>query len=105
MSTIRLLLIPNLLICNLQFSAFLIYHSGIVFQAAWVCQCDSALVARLEADFKSTLQQGNSLEQWAAWLKAVVSTVLKPYQGRPDFTKAARQLLLKWSFYSSMVIR
>jgi len=74
-------------------------------QASWVCQCDGALVARLEADFKSTLQQQNSLEQWAAWLKAVVNTVLKPYQGRPNFTTAARQLLLKWSFYSSMVIR
>ncbi|KAF6198175.1 hypothetical protein GE061_007922, partial [Apolygus lucorum] len=74
-------------------------------QASWVCQCDGSLVARLEADFKATLQQQNSLEQWAAWLKAVVATVLKPYQGRPNFTTAARQLLLKWSFYSSMVIR
>ncbi|XP_014261272.1 DNA-binding protein RFX2 isoform X3 [Cimex lectularius] len=74
-------------------------------QASWVCQCDASLVARLEADFKATLQQQNSLEQWAAWLKAVVATVLKPYQGRPNFTTAARQLLLKWSFYSSMVIR
>ncbi|XP_073976592.1 regulatory transcription factor Rfx isoform X3 [Rhodnius prolixus] len=74
-------------------------------QASWVCQCDGNLVARLEADFKATLQQQNSLEQWAAWLKAVVATVLKPYQGSPNFTTAARQLLLKWSFYSSMVIR
>jgi regulatory factor X 1/2/3 len=70
-----------------------------VSQASWVCGCDVTLVARLEADFKSTLQQHNSLEQWASWLKAVVNTVLKPYQGRPNFTTAARQLLLKWSFY------
>uniref|UniRef100_A0A1B6LH39 RFX-type winged-helix domain-containing protein n=1 Tax=Graphocephala atropunctata TaxID=36148 RepID=A0A1B6LH39_9HEMI len=74
-------------------------------QASWVCQCDGILVQRLEADFKVTLQQQNSLEEWATWLKNVVSTVLKPYQGKPNFTKAARQFLLKWSFYSSMVIR
>lgn len=68
-------------------------------QASWVCQCDGMLVQRLEADFKVTLQQQNSLEDWATWLKNVVSVVLKPYQGKPNFTKAARQFLLKWSFY------
>ncbi|XP_066992717.1 DNA-binding protein RFX2 isoform X2 [Anabrus simplex] len=74
-------------------------------QASWVCQCDDGVVQRLEADFKVTLQQQNSLEQWAAWLKGVVTQVLKPYEGKPNFAKAARQFLLKWSFYSSMVIR
>ncbi|XP_034934606.1 DNA-binding protein RFX2-like isoform X3 [Chelonus insularis] len=74
-------------------------------QASWVCQCDYAVVQRLEADFKVTLQQQNSLEQWAIWLKGVVTQVLKPYEGKPTFAKAARQFLLKWSFYSSMVIR
>ncbi|KAJ8408613.1 hypothetical protein AAFF_G00252480 [Aldrovandia affinis] len=74
-------------------------------QASWVCQCEEGLVQRLEQDFKVTLQQQSSLEQWAAWLANVVSQVLKPYEGRPSFPKAARQFLLKWSFYSSMVIR
>ncbi|XP_012288679.1 DNA-binding protein RFX2 isoform X2 [Orussus abietinus] len=74
-------------------------------QASWVCQCDYSVVQRLEADFKVTLQQQNSLEQWAVWLKGVVTQVLKPYEGKPTFAKAARQFLLKWSFYSSMVIR
>lgn len=74
-------------------------------QAAWVCQCDNDIVARFEADFKLTLQQQNSLEQWASWLKNVVKSALKPYEGKPSFSKAARQFLLKWSFYSSMVIR
>ncbi|XP_063982439.1 DNA-binding protein RFX2 isoform X2 [Diachasmimorpha longicaudata] len=74
-------------------------------QASWVCQCDYTVVQRLEADFKMTLQQQNSLEQWAVWLKSVVTQVLKPYEGKTTFAKAARQFLLKWSFYSSMVIR
>ncbi|KRT83867.1 hypothetical protein AMK59_4890, partial [Oryctes borbonicus] len=74
-------------------------------QASWVCQCDHEIVARFEADFKLTLQQQNSLEQWASWLKNVVKCALKPYEGKSTFSKAARQFLLKWSFYSSMVIR
>ncbi|XP_052463657.1 transcription factor RFX3 isoform X2 [Carassius gibelio] len=74
-------------------------------QASWVCQCEEGVVQRLEQDFKATLQQQSSLEQWAAWLDNVVTQILKPYEDKPSLPKAARQFLLKWSFYSSMVIR
>lgn len=73
-------------------------------QASWVCQCDHEIVARFEADFKLTLQQQNSLEQWASWLKNVVKSALKPYEGKSTFSKAARQFLLKWSFYRSVSV-
>ncbi|XP_053318845.1 MHC class II regulatory factor RFX1 isoform X6 [Spea bombifrons] len=74
-------------------------------QASWVCRCADRVVQRLEQDFKMTLMQQSSLEQWAVWLDSVVTQVLKPYQGNPGFPKAAKLFLLKWSFYSSMVIR
>ncbi|XP_031417158.1 MHC class II regulatory factor RFX1a [Clupea harengus] len=74
-------------------------------QASWVCRCEDRVVQRLEQDFKLTLQQQNSLEQWAAWLDGVVSQILKPYVSTAAFPKAAKLFLLKWSFYSSMVIR
>ncbi|MCJ8748129.1 hypothetical protein PDJAM_G00161550 [Pangasius djambal] len=74
-------------------------------QASWVCACEERTVQRIEQDFKMTLQQQKSLEQWAAWLDSVVTHVLKPYTSSPSFTKAAKLFLLKWSFYSSMVIR
>ncbi|XP_057187352.1 MHC class II regulatory factor RFX1 [Triplophysa rosa] len=74
-------------------------------QASWVCGCDDGVVQRMEQDFKMTLQEQNSLEQWAAWLDGVVSQVLKPYTGSSAFPKVAKLFLLKWSFYSSMVIR
>ena len=45
------------------------------------------------------------MEQWAEWLNRVVEQVLQPHQGTDNFPKAARQFLLKWSFYSSMIIR
>ncbi|XP_070498148.1 DNA-binding protein RFX2 isoform X2 [Chironomus tepperi] len=74
-------------------------------QASWVCQCDSTTVQRLESEFKAALQQQNSLEQWATWLRHVVDQALEDYRGKVSYVKAARQFLLKWSFYSSMVIR
>ncbi|XP_056266168.1 MHC class II regulatory factor RFX1 isoform X3 [Pseudoliparis swirei] len=75
-------------------------------QASWVCQCEDRVVQQLEQDFKMTLQQQNSLEQWATWLDAVVSEALKPYEHNPAaLPKAAKVFLLNWSFYSSMVIR
>lgn len=70
-----------------------------------MCECEASTVQRLENEFKAALQQQNSLEQWASWLRMVVDSALKEYEGRPTFPKAARQFLLKWSFYSSMVIR
>ncbi|XP_065434275.1 DNA-binding protein RFX2 isoform X8 [Chrysemys picta bellii] len=74
-------------------------------QASWVCQCEEGTVQKLEQDFKLTLQQQSSLDQWASWLDNVVTQVLKHHEDSPSFPKAARQFLLKWSFYSSMVIR
>lgn len=78
-------------------------------QAAWVCECDPVLVQRLELEFKEALQQGHTLEQWAAWLRQVAQNALRNVRidaaGKAEFATAARQFLLKWSLYSSMVIR
>ncbi|EDW80477.2 uncharacterized protein Dwil_GK11555 [Drosophila willistoni] len=74
-------------------------------QAAWVSQCAPAVVQRLENDFKAALQQQSSLEQWASWLQLVVESAMEEYTGKPSYSRAARQFLLKWSFYSSMIIR
>lgn len=69
-------------------------------QASWVCQCEDRVVQRLEQDFKMTLQQQKSLEQWATWLDGVVSQALKPYEHNPlALPKAAKVFLLNWSFY------
>lgn len=70
-----------------------------------MCQCDPLNVQKLEAEFKTALQLQNTLEQWATWLRQVVDNSLLAYRGKPEFEKAARQFLLNWSFYSSMVIR
>lgn len=65
-----------------------------------MCQCEDRVVQRLEQDFKMTLQQQRSLEQWATWLDGVVSQALKPYEHNPTaLPKAAKVFLLNWSFY------
>ena len=66
-----------------------------------MCRCDPDLVAWLENDFKTTLQNQATLEQWAQWLESVVDRTMKPYETGPtqEFARAARQFLLKWSFY------
>lgn len=92
-----------------------------------MCQCEQGIVSGVEQDFKLTLQKEvrvgddsvcegsrgvsvrgvtffpfcsqTSLEDWAYWLDGVVSRALKPHEGLPSFSKAARQFLLKWSFY------
>lgn len=70
-----------------------------------MCQCNPANVQKLEGEFKTALQQQNTLEQWATWLGQVVDNALVAYCGKPEYERAARQFLLNWSFYSSMVIR
>ena len=40
-----------------------------------------------------------TLETWAEWLQSVVNIALASVSGTTTFTKAARQFLLKWSFY------
>lgn len=93
------------MVCMITFSEMILSWTFSFFcglyqeQASWVCQCDDNMVQRLETDFKMTLQQQSTLEQWAAWLDNVMMQALKPYEGRPSFPKAARQFLLKWSFY------
>jgi hypothetical protein len=74
-------------------------------QASWMCQCDDSMLKQLEAHFKNTPHEQNSLEQWAVWMKDIVARVLKPHEGKQTFAKAARQFLLNWSLYSSVVFR
>jgi regulatory factor X 1/2/3 len=53
------------------------------------------MVQQLEDDFKNTLRDQKSLEQWEAWLKGIISQVLRTYEGKPNFARAAKQFLLK----------
>jgi regulatory factor X 1/2/3 len=70
----------------------------LLFKASWAYECDDGLIRQLEAVFKLTAQQ-HSLEELTALLKSVIEQVLKPYEGKSNFSKAAKEFLLKWSFF------
>ncbi|GFS39275.1 DNA-binding protein RFX2 [Nephila pilipes] len=74
-------------------------------QASWVCQCNDSTIRRILTEFRQTLQHNLWLEDWANWLENIVHQILEPHEGKPSYPKAAREFLLKWSFYSSLVIR
>ncbi|XP_076815001.1 DNA-binding protein RFX2-like isoform X3 [Clavelina lepadiformis] len=101
----RAVLNDNSLISQMLSDLNRVDFANVQEQASWVCQCDDSIVTELEADFKAALSEQRTLEQWADWLENVVVKVLQPHEGTENFTKSARQFLLKWCFYSSMVIR
>ena len=76
-------------------------------QAWWICECDDHLVSRIEREFKTHLSNQSALEDWSQWLDTLLNDLLKPYSNlSPEkYTKQAKQILLNWSFYCSMVIR
>ncbi|CAF3164788.1 unnamed protein product [Rotaria socialis] len=76
-------------------------------QAWWVCECDDNLVSRIEREFKNHLSSQSTLEDWSQWLDSLLNDLLKPYSNfsAEKYTKQAKQILLNWSFYCSMVIR
>jgi regulatory factor X 1/2/3 len=78
--------------------------SSVKERISWACQSDGNML-QLEADFKKMLYNQKSLEEWAVWMKSVVTEVLKPYEGKQNIAKAAKEFLLNWSFYNSLVVR
>ncbi len=88
------------------FSSYLYFDScvNIFFynlkqQASWICQCDDESINNFEKEFKKNLQSKSSVEDWAKWLDAVVTSCLEKYEGTDKYAKMAHQFLLKWSFY------
>lgn len=74
-------------------------------QASWVCGCGDDIILSAQEDFKKFLTDRVSLEQWASWLHDFVSRILGKSNDARDLVYYSQQLLLKWSFYSTLIIR
>lgn len=71
-------------------------------QARDVCGCGEGLFAdRVESEFKQCLHLRYSAEQWVNW----VQKVLRDFVGAGDPTTLPKQFLMRWSLYSSLVMR
>lgn len=68
-------------------------------QVALICGSNGNVEPDLEAEFKATFSQDQTVEQLAKWLEGVVDRVLHSYFTTEDCLKASSSFLLKWSFY------
>mmetsp|Transcript_30700 Transcript_30700/g.92032 ORF Transcript_30700/g.92032 Transcript_30700/m.92032 type:complete len:534 (+) Transcript_30700:124-1725(+) len=80
----------------------MIDFSAITAQADLACMCSADLVTSTEMEFKFALKSGYTLRQWAAWMQSKIIQITK---GEPNPAQRARWFLVRWSFYSSLVIR
>eukprot|EP00127_Corallochytrium_limacisporum_P004366 Clim_evm49s158 gene=Clim_evmTU49s158 len=74
-------------------------------QAHWVTGCTDQQVSDFEQSLKQQLERQNTLTSWAFWLQSVIYKSLVPYGQNADLKVEAKQFLMKWSFYCSLVIR
>lgn len=78
-------------------------------QVAWVCEgCDAGSMKKHEEAFPGKSKDENSLEKWAAWLQTIVKERLgtnDAYKDQASFEAKAAELLLRWSFISSLIMR
>jgi len=72
---------------------------------AWICQCSDDIIQSAQEDFKRFLAERASLEQWAQWLQDVVHRILGKITDPRELVTLAQQFVLKWSFYSTLIIR
>jgi regulatory factor X 1/2/3 len=74
-------------------------------QASWICQCGEEFIQSAQEDFKRFLTERATLEQWAQWLQDIVTKILGKCTDPRELVLLSQQLLLKWSFYSTLIIR
>lgn len=85
---------------------FRLVFASIQETVQWVFQdCDAELLTRCEQAFRQLHTSNSSLEAWAMWLQDIVAQCIKPFEGTPTFAARASELMLRWSFISSLVIR
>lgn len=75
-------------------------------QMEWICQGRSRTLTAWHNDFVRLLRTKVSLEEWVKWLSGIVQSELRE-RGPPhdNHVELARQFLMQWSFYSSLIIR
>eukprot|EP01087_Luapelamoeba_hula_P012895 TRINITY_DN3649_c0_g1_i1.p1 TRINITY_DN3649_c0_g1~~TRINITY_DN3649_c0_g1_i1.p1 ORF type:complete len:1214 (-),score=244.75 TRINITY_DN3649_c0_g1_i1:69-3710(-) len=80
------------------------FHA-IAHQSHWLCPAAHNISNSIQEDFRQFLQQRYGVEQWAVWLADVLNRFLVKCTDVRQLALTSQQVLLKWSFYSSLVIR
>lgn len=73
-------------------------------QVQWVIPGHETFLAYMEESFRGLLFEGAELRAWVEWLESVVEQTLATQIGI-DFQEAGRELMLRWSFFTTMILR
>lgn len=75
-------------------------------QVGWVIAGQDEFLAFVEASFKNYLFEGASLQQWTQWIEGLVEQCLSlEMASGGSLEAAARAITLRWSFFTTMVMR
>ncbi|KAI9264907.1 hypothetical protein BDA99DRAFT_507214 [Phascolomyces articulosus] len=84
---------------------------SILDQTHWSCDCDGHEIQRmLSFDICNLLETESNLEQWITWMQGVIERYMSTHQqqaGRDAgyFIFYAKQFVLKWSIYTSLILK
>ncbi|KAG0167986.1 DNA-binding protein rfx2 [Apophysomyces sp. BC1034] len=84
---------------------------GVLDQALWICDCKHAEIEEtLQHNVSELLRSRAGLEHWMAWVEKLIDRHLSRFASCQiadcgQFLFQARQLILKWSFYTSLIMR
>jgi hypothetical protein len=57
------------------------------------------MINKFEKEFKESLNNYTStMDNWITWLDSSVAYYLRQFEGCENYSKMAKQFLLKWSF-------
>jgi len=74
-------------------------------QTQQVCGCGEELFLQSQEKFKRLLTERAGLDQWINWLNELVHKSLSKYNDSQEYSIYSQQFLLKWSYYSTMIVR
>eukprot|EP01117_Protostelium_nocturnum_P002814 TRINITY_DN13735_c0_g1_i4.p1 TRINITY_DN13735_c0_g1~~TRINITY_DN13735_c0_g1_i4.p1 ORF type:complete len:619 (-),score=154.84 TRINITY_DN13735_c0_g1_i4:117-1973(-) len=70
-----------------------------------VCQCGDDILMQVQDVVKRLLSDRSTLEQWTQWLSDIVQKILGKYSESREYVSSAQQFLMKWSYYSTLIVR
>lgn len=73
-------------------------------QISWVTNCPFENVTRIHEGIKGILSAKASVDEWQVFLQDAIYQSL-PARAHPEYQHKSKEFILKWSYYSSMVMR
>ncbi|KAI8136931.1 RFX DNA-binding domain-containing protein [Fennellomyces sp. T-0311] len=83
-------------------------YNNILDQSYWTCDCDINEIRRILVDnVGNLLRNAMTLDHWISWMEGIVERYMTAHMGheRGYYLFYAKQFVLKWSFYTDLLLR